>query len=79
MGFEIDRVERNKDKLVEEIVVLVDKHLEITFRWVNTQPEEVSRTTSDTRLYSQEKLWVNKAVYNRLIKQVWGIFHSSRK
>ena len=79
MGFEIDRVERNKDKLVEEIVVLVDKQIEITFRWVNTQPEEVSRTTSDTRLYSREKLWVNEAVYNRLIKQVWGIFHSSRK
>ncbi|MCH7759710.1 hypothetical protein IID20_05130 [Patescibacteria group bacterium] len=79
MGFTIDTVERDKDNLVESVVVLVNNHIEISFRWANNKPEEVSRTTSDNRLYSREKLRINDLVYRQLIKQVWGIFYSNRK
>ena len=79
MEFTIDRVERDERNLVKEVVVLVDSQIEISFRWVNNKPEEVSRTTDDTRLYNQGKLWVHKTVYQQLTKQVWGIFYSSSK
>jgi len=73
-------VERVKGK-AQRTIVLVDngRHdVEFTFSWINSKAVEISRCVLASCL-NKGDLWINKELYRRTIRQVYGIFYSSRR
>ena len=79
MKIKVEKVDRDENKVVQEVVITLDGYMELTFRRINNEIKEVLRSIPDTRLYDSSKLWIPPVTYTKLIKTVYAIFNPKKK
>lgn len=78
MGIYIETVDRDEDKVVRRVVAVIDNYLRVGIILRKGRLEIISRESTDRHLYDNDELQIPPGIYDKLSKQVWAIFQSSK-